>query len=150
MTPGRLFHVLLLLTQLVTVVHKSISQFSNQLVALRPVLDVRNFMLSPVLPGLLLCRRLVPNSYQQNRRPQERICFARWLPGSGGGPEQLVLLTRTRFPDGGAGRESHKTPKCSCCSPELGSLGQLVTNAAPTLYTQTEGKSPCTFLLPAT
>lgn len=60
MTPGRLFHVLLPLTQLV--VHKSVSQFLNQLVALRPVLDVCNFMLRPVLPGLLLCRSQIPTN----------------------------------------------------------------------------------------
>lgn len=62
MTPRRLFQVLLPLTQLVTVVHKSVSQFSNQLVALRPGLDVHNFMLSPVLPGLLLCRSQIPTN----------------------------------------------------------------------------------------
>lgn len=136
MTPGRLFHVLLPFTQLITVVHKSVSQFPNQLVALRPILDIHNFTLNPVLPGLLLCRRQVPNYYQQNRQPQECICFAHRLPHSEGGPEQLVLLPRRRFPnDSRAGRESHKILECSHCSSELVSLGQLVTNAAPALYT---------------
>lgn len=79
MIPGRLFHVLLSLMQLVTVVHKSILQLSNQLAALRPVLNIHNFMLSLVLPGLLLRRRLVPNFYPQNRWPQDHICFACWL-----------------------------------------------------------------------
>jgi len=143
MTPERVVHVLLPLTQLVTVVHKSISQSPNESVVLRPVADIHSFMLNPVLPGLLPCRRQVPNSYQQNRRPQEHICFACWLPCSGEGPEQLVLLTRTRFPnDGRDGRESRKILACSRCSPELVSLGQPVTNTATTLYTQTEGKSP--------
>lgn len=43
-------HILLLLNQLVTVVHKSISQFSNQLALLRSVIDVHIFCAKPNAP----------------------------------------------------------------------------------------------------
>lgn len=109
-----LFHVLLLLTQLVTVVHKSITQFSNQLVALRTILDICSFMLRPILAGLLVCRRFFPSHFQQSRRPQECICFACLLSHIIGGPEQLVLVTRTTFSNAyRASRESQKTLECS-------------------------------------
>lgn len=88
------------------------------------------FVLSSVLPGLLLCTRLVPDSYQQSTRAYLlcTVFSTQWRKSRVAG-----LAHKTRFPnDGGADRGSHKTLKHSHCSPELVSLGQPVTNAAPT------------------
>lgn len=131
MTPQRLSHTLL--PQLETADHKSISQFSNQPVALRCVPDAHNSTLSVVLPGLLLCGRQVSNSYQQKRWSEECVGFAHWAPHGGGGLEQLVLLIRTRFPtDSRASKGSHPSLEYSHCSHEWLPLGWCVTNTAST------------------